>query len=81
MNNNLFKKQHPIPDADNVYDIDIIEFGTNGLVLSLIPDDIDHFIKGSVLFPENPMHFLIRGTNFIVDIISISYPDVTISSL
>ncbi len=132
MNNNVFKKWHPIPDADNVYDIDMIGFGIKGLVLSLIPDDIDHnnrsshkltltwedplsyhvaketiredlwisdpseawtfftsctspyidhFIKGSVLFPENSIHFLIRGTNFIVDIISLSYPDVTISSL
>ncbi len=41
---------------------------------------IDHFKTNAILFPENTIHFLIRGTNYIADILSTDYPYITIQN-
>ncbi len=122
-----FQKWVPNPSVDAVYDIENIAWREEGIVFTLIPDDIerekrskhrleviwsnilsyqvthetyredcwiadpqaawaffvsetsayiDAFKDGAALCPEKVLHFLLVGTNFVVDVLAQEYPSV-----
>jgi hypothetical protein len=44
--------------------------------MSQTSDFLKHFQKDNILAPERIYHFLIVGTNFIIDILSTEYPQI-----
>lgn len=42
-------------------------------------DLIDYFKKKSPLFPKDPIHFMIVGTNTVVDVIAKNYPETAVT--
>lgn len=127
MNERCFTKWCPDENVDAVYDVENIGWQSEGFVLTLLPDNLDHkkrskyhlkmvwpdvlcyqvtqetyrpdvwidtpekawtfyvsqsskyvrdFKKDNILAPEAIYHFLIGGTNFIIDILSDEYPTI-----
>lgn len=65
--------------TDETYRADCwdLDFENNGrFYTSKNSDYIEGFKKKSPLFPEDAIHFLIVGTNTIVDVIAKDYPNV-----
>ena len=67
--------------TDETYRADCwdLDFENNGrFYTSKNSDYIENFKKKSPLFPEDAIHFLIVGTNTIVDVLAKEYPTVCI---
>ena len=67
--------------ADETYRADCwgLDFENNGrFYVSNNSDYIEAFKNKSPLFPDETIHFLIIGTNTIVDVLAIEYPIVSI---
>ena len=67
--------------ADETYRADCwgLDFETNGrFYTSKNSDYIEAFKKKSPLFPDHAIHFLVVGTNTIVDVLAKTYPTVCV---
>ena len=67
--------------TDETYRADCwkLDFENNGrFYISKNSDYIENFKKRSPLFPNDVIHFLIVGTNTIVDVLAKEYPTVRV---
>ena len=67
--------------TDETYRADCwkLDFENNGrFYTSKSSDYIENFKQKSPLFPDNAIHFLVVGTNTIVDVLAKTYPKVNV---